>query len=213
VSWRAAPSGLIKLEAARRTARRMEGANAASTRAAPSLLKATWGTSDELTALYTRGTVWSTAEESASSTRAASSHLLEATRGIASHTAGANVVKRRARLKSARGDTGHCIAYGGGRRCQHKGGPKAAQSGGTQHCIAHGGGRRCQQEGCSKPAVRAPGSVNCRLCPPSARQFARRCSVAWAQAPSATGGMEELVARTTGGGRSVRGLPQAKQPQ
>jgi hypothetical protein len=44
------------------------------------------------------------------------------------------------------GDTEHCVSHGGGRRCQHAGCPKAAQTGGTPHCQAHGGGRRCQQE-------------------------------------------------------------------
>jgi hypothetical protein len=34
----------------------------------------------------------------------------------------------------------HCIAHGGGRRCQLEGCLKSAQ-GGTQHCKAHGGGR------------------------------------------------------------------------
>ena len=35
---------------------------------------------------------------------------------------------------------GHCIAHGGGRRCQTEGCDKSAKAGG--HCIAHGGGRR-----------------------------------------------------------------------
>jgi hypothetical protein len=38
------------------------------------------------------------------------------------------------------------------------------QVGGTLHCIAHGGGRRCQQQGCSKAVARAPGSTLCTLC-------------------------------------------------
>jgi hypothetical protein len=29
------------------------------------------------------------------------------------------------------------------------------------HCLAHGGGRRCQKEGCSKSVAHAPGSVFC----------------------------------------------------
>jgi hypothetical protein len=66
--------------------------------------------------------------------------------------------------KSALGDTEHCAAHGGGRRCQHLGCPKAAATGGTRHCVAHGGGRRCQKEGCCKAVFYAPGSVYCRLC-------------------------------------------------
>jgi hypothetical protein len=38
VSWRAAPSGLIKIEAARQTASRMAAANGAKRRTAPSPL-------------------------------------------------------------------------------------------------------------------------------------------------------------------------------
>jgi hypothetical protein len=34
----------------------------------------------------------------------------------------------------------------------------------TLHCIAHGGGRRCQHEGCTKSVARAPGSTLCTLC-------------------------------------------------
>jgi hypothetical protein len=56
------------------------------------------------------------------------------------------------------------IAHGGGRRCQHAGCLKSAQTGGTPHCQAHGGGKRCQKEGCSKAVARAPGSVYCTLC-------------------------------------------------
>jgi hypothetical protein len=70
-------------------------------------------------------------------------------------------------LTAAQGGTPHCIAHGVGKR-QHEGCPKAAAGGGTQNCQAHGGGKRCQQEGCSKPVARSPGSVYCRLCPPSA---------------------------------------------
>jgi hypothetical protein len=32
------------------------------------------------------------------------------------------------------------------------------------HCLAHGGGRRCQKEGCSKSVAHAPGSVFCTPC-------------------------------------------------
>ena len=113
VSWRAAPSGLIKLEAARRTARRMEGANAASTRAAPSLLKATWGTSDELTALYTRGT----SDELTvlySNGPLYTGHCVE-------HGGGKRFQHEGCLKSSAGGDTGHCIAHGGGKRCQEEG--------------------------------------------------------------------------------------------
>jgi CRP-like cAMP-binding protein len=63
-------------------------------------------------------------------------------------------------LKPRRGDLecvpplsrGCCIAYGGGRRCQHLGCAKSAEGVGTQHCKAHGGGKRCQEEGCTKSA-------------------------------------------------------------
>jgi hypothetical protein len=51
--------------------------------------------------------------------------------------------------------TQHCIAHGGGRRCQHEGCTKAPR-GDTQYCIAHGGGRRCQKEGCAKSAADVP---------------------------------------------------------
>ena len=47
----------------------------------------------------------------------------------------------------------HCIAHGGGKRCQHEGCPKSASfAGGTQQCRAHGGGRRCQTANCIKGA-------------------------------------------------------------
>ena len=52
---------------------------------------------------------------------------------------------------AAAGGTEHCIAHGGGRRCQNPGCTTAAQ-GGTPLCIAHGGGRRCHTEGCAKSA-------------------------------------------------------------
>jgi hypothetical protein len=52
--------------------------------------------------------------------------------------------------KSARGDTEHCKAHGGGRRCQHDGCLTAAATGGTPICKAHGGGKRCQHAGCTK---------------------------------------------------------------
>jgi hypothetical protein len=99
--------------------------------------------------------------------------------------------------KAARGDTRHCKAHGSGRRCQHEGCPKAAQAGGTQHCQTHGGGRRCQQEDCSKPVAKAPGSVYCRLClhreqPDDVLESAPQQRDA-AQAPQATGGLEEIV--------------------
>jgi hypothetical protein len=55
-------------------------------------------------------------------------------------------------LKSARGGTLHCQAHGGGRRCQTVDCPKSALAD-TGHCSAHSGGRRCQHEGCSKAAV------------------------------------------------------------
>jgi hypothetical protein len=38
------------------------------------------------------------------------------------------------------------------RRCQTEGCTKAAK-GDTGHCVAHGGGRRCQTEGCTKSAI------------------------------------------------------------
>jgi hypothetical protein len=62
-------------------------------------------------------------------------------------------------VKSAQGDTQHCVLHGGGRRCQHEGCPKAAATSGTQSCIAHGGGKRCQQEGCTKAVAKAAGST------------------------------------------------------
>jgi hypothetical protein len=67
-------------------------------------------------------------------------------------------------VKSAQGDTQHCVLHGGGRRCQHLGCPKAAATSGTQSCIAHGGGKRCQQEGCTKAVAKAAGSTLCTLC-------------------------------------------------
>ncbi|PIA49210.1 hypothetical protein AQUCO_01300211v1 [Aquilegia coerulea] len=51
--------------------------------------------------------------------------------------------------KGARGSSGHCIAHGGGRRCQKVGCHKGAE-GRTAYCKAHGGGRRCQYLGCTK---------------------------------------------------------------
>jgi hypothetical protein len=77
---------------ARLTARRMEEAGVASTRAVPSPLKAARSTSDELTVLYYNGP----------------------------------------------DDRSVKLALG--------------YVNGTLHCIAHGGGRRCQQEGCLKSA-------------------------------------------------------------
>jgi hypothetical protein len=50
------------------------------------------------------------------------------------------------------GGTPHCIAHGGGKRCQHEGCTKSA-IGDTEHCVAHGGGKRCQEEGCIKSAI------------------------------------------------------------
>jgi hypothetical protein len=97
-------------------------------------------------------------------------------------------------LKGADGGTQHCVSRGGGRRCQHVGCPKAAASGGTPHSRAHGGGKRCQQEGCSKPVVQAPGSVYCRLCPPSEQpddaQEGAPQQPSDAQAPQAVVGIE-----------------------
>ena len=61
-------------------------------------------------------------------------------------------------------DTDFCKAHGGGRRCQHKGCPKAAQSGGTPHCMAHGGGKRCQKEHCFQLVARGAGNVYCGPC-------------------------------------------------
>jgi hypothetical protein len=60
----------------------------------------------------------------------------------------------------AQGDTGACVAHGGGRRCQEAGCLKAAASGGTPHCEAQGGGKRCQELGCTK-ATRAGGTPFC----------------------------------------------------
>jgi hypothetical protein len=40
----------------------------------------------------------------------------------------------------------------GRRQCELEGCSKAAATGGTQHCVAHGGGKRCQHAGCSKSA-------------------------------------------------------------
>jgi hypothetical protein len=106
------------------------------------------------------------------------------------------------------GGTPHCVTHGGGRRCQHKGCPKAAQGGGTPHCWAHGGGKRCQHEGCTKTVVQAPGSVYCRLCPPSEQpddaQEGALQQPGDAQAPQAVVGIEislqefqEIILRQT----------------
>jgi hypothetical protein len=110
--------------------------------------------------------------------------------------------------KAAEGGTLHCSAHGGGRRCQHVGCPKAAKGGGTPHCQAHGGGKRCQQEGCSKAVAHAPGSVYCRLCPPSEQpddaQEGALQQPSDAQAPQAVVGIEislqefqEIIRRQT----------------
>jgi hypothetical protein len=62
--------------------------------------------------------------------------------------------------KWAIGDTEHCKAHGGGKRCQKEGCLKSAEGGGTHRCKAHGGGRRCQHEGCSK-AAQLGGTQHC----------------------------------------------------
>jgi hypothetical protein len=36
--------------------------------------------------------------------------------------------------------------------CEREGCTKQAVSGGTPHCLAHGGGRRCQEKNCTKSA-------------------------------------------------------------
>ena len=98
-------------------------------------------------------------------------------------------------LKSARCDTGACAAHGGGRRCQHLGCPKGAASGGTQHCQAHGGGKRCQKQGCSKAVAQAPGSMLCTLCLRAAR-FSRRVSSSAAATSSVTATSSPFTAST-----------------
>ena len=55
-------------------------------------------------------------------------------------------------IKWAQGSTMHCIAHGGGRRCQEKDCTKSAL-GSTKYCVAHGGGRRCQEKDCTRSAV------------------------------------------------------------
>jgi hypothetical protein len=46
----------------------------------------------------------------------------------------------------------HCIAHGGGKRCQEEDCTNSA-AGDTGFCVAHGGGRRCQHAGCPKAAA------------------------------------------------------------
>jgi hypothetical protein len=94
-------------------------------------------------------------------------------------------------LKSARGDTGHCIAHGGGRRCQHAGCVKSAL-GDTQHCVPHGGGKRCQHVGCPKAAA----SVDTQHCVPHGG--GRRCQHAGCPKAAQSGGTQHCQAHRGG---------------
>jgi hypothetical protein len=51
----------------------------------------------------------------------------------------------------ARGATGLCTKYRGGKRCKEAGCDKHAQCG-TGLCTKHGGVKRCKQEGCKRLA-------------------------------------------------------------
>jgi hypothetical protein len=96
--------------------------------------------------------------------------------------------------------TPHCIAHGGGRRCQHEGFSKYAL-GDTEHCRVHGGGRRCQHEGCVKGAEGGATSTVRHIARRMARQALPegglhevRCR--WRDA-ELQGGMEEASAAST----------------
>jgi hypothetical protein len=54
-------------------------------------------------------------------------------------------------------------------RCQHEGCVKSAQ-GDTQHCVLHGGGRRCQHLGCPKAAATSLYNRHAALYPAWRRQ-------------------------------------------
>ena len=47
----------------------------------------------------------------------------------------------------AQGQSGLCIAHGGGRSCEEPGCDKTAKNG-FKTCAAHGGGKHCDVEGC-----------------------------------------------------------------
>jgi hypothetical protein len=47
--------------------------------------------------------------------------------------------------KGAVGNSGMCVAHGGGRRCLEFGCNKSSVNS-SGKCVAHGGGRRCQEE-------------------------------------------------------------------
>jgi hypothetical protein len=111
---RAAPMGL---KAIRTSARRTAGEGAASTRAASPLLKAA------------SSAAWCMGAAGAAKRRAAASWLKTAS--TARGTEGASAARRW--TASSTLDTEHCIAHGGGRRCQHLGCPKAAATRGTPH--------------------------------------------------------------------------------
>jgi hypothetical protein len=65
--------------------------------------------------------------------------------------------------QAASGGTPHCVAHGGGERCQEEDCIKSAR-GDTEHCIAHGGGRRCQHDGFSQlRQQQAPDYITNRL--------------------------------------------------
>jgi hypothetical protein len=138
------------LKAARTTARRMEGTDGVKRRAAPSLLEATRATARAW---------WRQAMPHEGCIKAAQTGGLQNCKGHG----GGKRCQQEGCLTVARAGTQHCAAHGGGRRCQQAGCPKSAQ-GSTLHCKAHGGGRRCQHEGCFKSVAKAPGSVFCTLC-------------------------------------------------
>jgi hypothetical protein len=115
---------------ARRSARRMAGANGVKKRAAPSQqpLKAA---SD-----YCRA--------HGGGKRCQQDGCLKSAQGdtgFCKAHGGGKRCQEEGCTKSARGDTGFCVAHGGGRRCQHAGCPKSAATTDTQHCVLHGGGK------------------------------------------------------------------------
>jgi hypothetical protein len=176
---RAVPRGL--LQAARSSARRMAGANAAKKRAAPRQFKQ----AAHLTARRTAGV-------DGAKRRGVPRQLVMVARRTASRT---EELGRRCQeegcSKSAQGDTGYCKAHGGGRRCQHVGCSKSAR-GDTEHCVAHGGGRRCQHLGCPKAA--AGGTPHCK-----AHGGGRPCQHVGCTKAAQTGGTQHCQAH--GGGR------------
>jgi hypothetical protein len=126
VSWRAAPSGLFVLQAARHTARRMAGASGAKRTAASSPLAATRSTSDELTVLYSNG-------PDDRSVKLALGYVTAAdTEHCKAHGGGRRCQHEGCTKSAADGGTLHCKVHGGGKRCQHEGCTKSAR-GDTGH--------------------------------------------------------------------------------